>query len=693
MNALALAVGRIGISALAVPLLVVMILAMMILPLPPFLLDLLFTFNIAASLVVLLAAVYTARPLEFAVFPTVLLLATLLRLSLNVASTRVVLLHGHSGPDAAGKVIESFGTFLVGGNFTVGLVVFLILVVINFVVITKGAGRIAEVSARFTLDAMPGKQMAIDADLNAGLIGEAEARRRRAEIAAEADFYGSMDGASKFVRGDAIAGIVILFINVLGGLAIGVLQHGLPLATAANHYILLAVGDGLVAQVPALVISTAAGIMVSRVASAEGGAEDIGRQLARQLVGAPNAIAIAAGLIALMGIVPGMPHFPFLTLSAALGAGAWWLGRRGGVRPAPEAAQPAPEAAPGLEEVTWDEVVPVETLGLEVGYRLVPLVDRAQGGELVRRIRAIRRKFAQDMGFLPSAVHIRDNLELRPGGYRMTVRGVVAGEGEVFPGMYLAIDPGGARGPLRGVAARDPAFGLPATWIEAAEREAAQAAGYTVVDAGAVVATHVSHILHTHAAALLGRAETQQLLERFARHAPKLVEELVPKVVSHALLQRVLQGLLEEGVHLRDLGTILETLAEHAPRTQDPAALLAAVRAALGASIVQQIFGTARELEVLALEPELERLLLQGASGGADAFEPALAEALARNAAGAAARRESLGQPAVLLVHDRLRAPLAKLLRRSAPQLKVLCHAEIPDSLSVRVVHSVGGRP
>jgi flagellar biosynthesis protein FlhA len=692
MNALALAAGRIGVAGLAVPLLVVMILAMMILPLPPFLLDLLFTFNIAASLIVLLAAVYTARPLDFAVFPTVLLLTTLLRLSLNVASTRVVLLHGHTGPEAAGKVIESFGSFLVGGNFTVGLVVFVILVAINFIVITKGAGRIAEVSARFTLDAMPGKQMAIDADLNAGLIGEAQARRRRAEIAAEAEFYGSMDGASKFVRGDAIAGILILFINVLGGLAIGVLQHDLPLHAAANNYILLAVGDGLVAQVPALLISTAAGLMVSRVVGADAGAEDMGQQLARQLLAAPNAIAITAVLIGFMGIVPGMPHVAFLTLAAALGCAAWWLRQRAAAPGAAPVTEPPPPAEPPSEEATWDEIVPVDTLGLEVGFRLVPLVDRAQGGELVKRIRAIRRKFAQDIGFLPSAVHIRDNLELRPGGYRMTVRGVVAGEGEVFPGMYLAIDPGGARGTLRGTPTKDPAFGLPATWIEAAQREPAQAAGYTVVDASAVVATHVSHLLHGHAATLLGRGETQQLLDQFAKHAPKLVEDVVPKLVPLSLLQRVLQNLLEEGMHVRDLRTVLDALAEHAPRTQDAAELTAATRVALGASIAQQIFGPAREVQVLALEAELERLLLQGMAGPAEALEPGLAEALGRNASAAARRQESLGQAPALLVEDRLRAPLAKLLRRVAPQLRVICHAEIPDSLTVRVAQTLGGK-
>ncbi|MCX7960632.1 MAG: flagellar biosynthesis protein FlhA [Burkholderiales bacterium] len=674
--------------ALGVPLAVIAIVAMMVLPLPPFLLDLLFTFNIAASLVVLLAAVYAARPLDFAAFPTVLLLATLLRLSLNVASTRVVLMHGHTGTDAAGKVIESFGTFLIGGNFAVGLVVFLILVVINFVVITKGAGRIAEVAARFTLDAMPGKQMAIDADLNAGLIGEAEARRRRAAIAAEAEFYGAMDGASKFVRGDAIAGILILVINVVGGLAIGVLQHHLPLEVAADRYVLLAVGDGLVAQVPALVISTAAGLLVSRVAGAEG--EDVGAQIARQLLGSPRALAIAAALVGALGLVPGMPHVAFLTLAGALGWAAWRLERRAQVAPPPA---PAAEAKPA-EEASWDDVVPVDAFALEVGYRLVPLVDSAHGGELLKRIRAIRRKFAQEVGFLPPAVHIRDNLELRPGAYRILLKGVAIGEGEVIPGQFLAIDPGGAGAaapPLKGTPTSDPAFGLPALWIEPGERDAALARGYTVVDAGAVIATHVSHLMHSNAAALLGRNEMQQLLEQFARYAPKLVEDVVPKLVPVALVQRVLQNLLEEGVYVRDLRTILETIAEHAPRTQDAGELTALVRIALGPAITQQVFGPAKELPVLALEPELERLLGQSAAPG-EAIEPGLAEALAASAAAAARKLEALGLAPALVVADRLRAPLARLLKRAVPRLRVLCHAELPGERTVRVVQTLGAR-
>jgi flagellar biosynthesis protein FlhA len=694
MSALALRMGftRESLVGLAGPILIVLILGMMVLPLPPLLLDLLFTFNIALAMIVLLVAMYTERPLDFAVFPTVLLLTTLLRLSLNVASTRVVLLNGHTGPDAAGKVIEAFGHFLVGGNFAVGLVVFTILVVINFVVITKGAGRIAEVTARFTLDAMPGKQMAIDADLNAGLIGEDQARARRAEIAAKSDFYGAMDGASKFVRGDAIAGILILVINVVGGLAIGMLQHDLSFATASNNYVLLAVGDGLVAQIPALVISTAAGLVVSRVGKGEG----TGQQLLSQIFRQPQALLIAAAVLGILGLVPGMPHFAFLLLAIAIAVLAQWLMKRA-ARPA--LAAPAAAAVPAATdnpEVTWDDLLPVDVLGLEVGYRLIPLVDRGQDGELLRRIRAIRRKFAQDIGFLPPAVHIRDNLELGPNAYRITLKGVAIAEGECRTGMYLAIDPGRATGPLTGgIATRDPAFGLPAQWIPAAERERAMAQGYTVVDAGTVVATHLSTVVNAQAAALLGRSEVQGLLDQVAKSAPKLVEEITPKILPLATVQRVLQNLLEEGVNVRDLRTIFETLADHAPRTQDASELTAAVRVALGRAIVQQLFGTASELALVAIEPELERMLLQvmgvaGADGGG--LEPELAESLAREIANAARAQEAAGLPQVLLAADRLRLPLSRLVRRAAPGLAVLAHSEIPDARTIRVSVTVGGQ-
>lgn len=691
MNAIAL---RFGITpatmvGLGGPVLIVLILGMMVLPLPPFLLDLLFTFNIALAMLVLLSAMYTVKPLDFAVFPTVLLITTLLRLSLNVASTRVVLLHGHTGADAAGKVIEAFGEFLIGGNFAVGLVVFAILVVINFIVITKGAGRIAEVSARFTLDAMPGKQMAIDADLNAGLIGEDEARRRRQEIASEADFYGAMDGASKFVRGDAIAGILILFINIVGGLAIGMLQHDMALSAAANNYILLAIGDGLVAQIPALVISTAAGLVVSRV----GKEQQTGRQLASQLTAQPQALVIAAVVLGIVGLVPGMPHVAFLTLAAAMGALARALFRRQ-AKPAP-AAVAAPVVPPEQRDVSWDDLQPVDALGLEVGYRLIPLVDTGQDGELLRRIKAIRRKFAQDVGFLPPPVHIRDNLELAPNAYRITLKGVPIAEGECRANAMLAIDPGRVSGAIPGIATKDPAFGLPALWIDPSQRDLAQAHGYTVVDPGSVIATHLSTVVNAQASALLGRTEVQGLLDQLTKSTPKLVEEVTPKLLPVATVQRVLQNLLDEGVHVRDLRTILETLADHAPRSQDPAELTAAVRVALGRAIVQQIFGSAPDLAVIALDPELERVLLQVlAAAGADGsgLEPDLAATLAREIGRAVAETEAQGDVPVLLVSDRLRLPMLRLLRRGAPTLKILAHSEIPEARAIRVRATVGGK-
>ncbi|MEI6300738.1 MAG: flagellar biosynthesis protein FlhA [Betaproteobacteria bacterium] len=675
-------------QGLAAPLLVVMILAMMVLPLPPFVLDLLFTFNIAIALLVMLVSLYTARPLDFAVFPTLLLITTLMRLSLNVASTRVVLMHGHTGPDAAGKVIESFGHFLVGGNFTVGLVVFGIMVVINFMVITKGAGRIAEVAARFTLDAMPGKQMAIDADLNAGLIGEQEARRRRTEIAQEADFFGAMDGASKFVRGDAVAGILILVINIVGGLAVGVLQHNLSISQAANNYILLAIGDGLVAQIPALIISTAAGLVVSRV-----GTQDIGQQMVSQLFQNGQAFYLTAAILGVMGLIPGMPHLPFI-IFAAISAYLGWRRQQ----PKPQEAQVVPGEAPALSEnqdATWEDVQQVDTLGLEVGYRLIPLVDRAQEGDLLKRIRALRRKFAQDVGFLPPSVHIRDNLELKPSAYRISLKGVMVGEGESYSGMMLAINPGHAATMLPGNQTKDPAFGLPAVWIEASLREQAQAGGYTVVDAGTVVATHISHVLQGHAGALLGRQETQQLLDHLTRQWPKLVEDLVPKIISLATLQRVLQNLLAEGVHLRDLRSVFEALAEVAGRTQDAQELTAAARVAMGGGIVQQLFNCARELKVIALDQELERVLLQAASvAGGDGLglEPGLADTLVAECAAALMRQESLGAPPVLLVPDRLRVALARLARRTLPQLRVLAQSEIPENRTIRVTSSIGAK-
>ena len=675
---------------LAAPILVIMVLAMMVLPMPPFLLDILFTFNIALAMIVLLISLNTLKPLEFSVFPTVLLLTTLLRLSLNVASTRVVLLEGHTGTDAAGKVIEAFGHFLVGGNYTVGLIVFLILVVINFVVITKGSGRIAEVSARFTLDAMPGKQMAIDADLNAGLIGEDEARRRRAEVAQEADFYGSMDGASKFVRGDAVAGIIIMLINVIGGLIVGGAQHDLDFATAANNYTLLAIGDGLVAQIPALVISTAAGIVVSRVSSEQ----DLNEQIMGQMFGRPQALFLTSGILSLLGLIPGMPHTAFLLMGGVLGGAGYWLLQRR----QREAAMPPEETTPSRPEepveVGWHDVAQVDRLGLEVGYRLVPLVDKHQDGELLRRIRGIRKKIAQDLGFLVPAVHIRDNLQLKPNAYRVTLKGVAVAEGEAVAGKYLAINPGRVLGTLSGQAATDPAYGLPAVWIDANQRDQAQTYGYTVVDAGTVVATHLTKIINENAPELLAREETQQLLDHVAKQYPKLVEDLTPKLLPVATVQKILQNLLEEQVHIRDMRSILETLAEHVGRTQDADELTAAARTALGRAIIHETFGGAQELQVMALEPNLEHILMQALASRGDTgvgLEPGLAERLVRETVQAVERQESAGLPAVLLSPPAIRPVLARFLRRSAPGLKVLSHAEVPDGKTIRIVSLIGG--
>jgi flagellar biosynthesis protein FlhA len=672
---------------LAGPLFIVMILAMMVMPLPPFALDVFFTFNIALSVIVLLASLYTQKALDFAAFPTILLVSTLLRLSLNVASTRVVLLEGHTGPDAAGKVIESFGHFLVGGNYTVGIVVFIILVVINFVVITKGAGRIAEVSARFTLDAMPGKQMAIDADLNAGLIGEDEARKRRSEVAQEADFYGSMDGASKFVRGDAVAGILILVINILGGLAVGVFQHDLSFAEAAKNYTLLAIGDGLVAQIPALIISIAAGIIVSRVSTEQ----DISSQVLSHIFSNSQVLYITGGILGLMGMTPGMPHFVFILLSAGLIAIAWFKSRRQGEENAREPVTSAPVAEP--VDASWADVEPVDTLGLEVGYRLIPLVDTSNDAELVKRIKGIRKKFAREIGFLAPSVHIRDNLEIHPNSYRITLKGVEIASGDVQVGQLLAIDPGNVSGAMPGAQTREPAFGLPAVWIDNGLREQAQSMGYTVVDAGTVIATHLNHVVSLHAAELLGRQEVQQLLDHLAKESPKLVEDLVPKLLPLSTLQKVLQNLLSEGVHIRDMRTIVEVLAEHAARIQDPYELTAIIRVALGRSIVQQIFGREAELPVMSLEQNLERLLMQAmnASGDNGIIEPGLATNLMDQAGKAVNRQEALGQLPVLLVPAVLRPLLSRFLRRALPQLKVLSHAEIPDGKNIRVTSLIGG--
>ncbi len=662
----------------AAPMLVVAILAMMVLPLPPLLLDVFFTINIAVALMVMMVAAYMIKPLDFAAFPSVLLLTTLMRLSLNVASTRVVLLEGHTGPGAAGAVIEAFGHFLIGGNFAVGLIVFAILVVINFVVVTKGSERIAEVSARFTLDAMPGKQMAVDADLNAGLIDEKEAKRRRAEVAEEAEFFGSMDGASKFVRGDAIAGILILLINIIGGFAIGVLQHDLTGSQAANTYILLAVGDALVAQIPGLLISVAAAMVVSRV----GKEHDIGKQIVGQMFVSPRVLGITATIMFVLGVIPNMPHFVFLSISAVLAYGAWVLAHK----PPPADPQAAVPQVTGDGEASWDDLQPVDQLGLELGYRLIALVDKSRQGDLLARIKGVRRKFAQEVGFLPPPVHVRDNLELKPSGYRITLRGVIVGEGEAFPGMYLAINPGGISTPLIGTATTDPAFGLPAHWIDEQQKEAAQMAGFTVVDSETVMATHLSHLMQVQASKLLSRTETQQLVEHVSKLAPKLIEEVVPKMVSIAVFQKILQLLLDEAVHIRDIRTIIESIAEHATTTADPVELARRVRVALSPAIVQQIYGPTRELNVIAIDPGLERLLVQAlGNASGPALDPGVADMLSRTAAETALQQEEVGVPACLLVPDQIRGAISRLVRRVAPRLQVLGHSEIPETHTIRI--------
>jgi flagellar biosynthesis protein FlhA len=673
---------------LGAPLIVMAMLAMVVVPLAAPVLDALFTFNIAISLMVLLAVVYVKRPLEFSIFPIVLLMTTMLRLALNVASTRVILINGQDGHGAAGKVIEAFGQFVIGGNYAVGIVVFAILTIINFVVITKGAGRVSEVTARFILDAMPGKQMAIDADLNAGLLTREEAKARREEVREEADFYGSMDGASKFIRGDAIAGILILFINLIGGMAVGVLQHGMPVAQAASTYTLLSIGDGLVAQLPALLVSSAVAMLVTRASRSQ----DMGASMMGQVFGQHKALAVAAAILGLVGLVPGMPNVAFLTLALILGLLAWKMWKRSLL---PEEAKPDPAqqaATAGAQanaELGWDELRPIDPLGLEVGYRLIPLVDKAQGGELMARIKGVRRKLTQDIGFLIPPVHIRDNLELPANAYRLLVHGVPVATADIHPDRELALDPGGALGKIDGIPGKDPAFGLDAIWIQPHQRAQAETMGYTVVDPATVIATHLSHLIREHAPELLGHEEVQQLLATLGKSAPKLVEDLTPKALPLSVVVRVLQNLLIEKIPVRQLRKIVEALVEHAPQSQEPGALTAAVRNALGRFIVQEIAGMSAELPVFTLAPQLERVLQDSTQGNGAALEPGLAERLHQSLAECVGKQEARNEPAVVLVPAQVRAALARLVRHSVPSLSVLSYSEVPEDKRLKLVGTI----
>ena len=680
-------------AGLALPAGILIVVGLMIVPMPAIALDVFFVLNIALSIAILMTAMNAEKPLDFSSFPSVLLFATLLRLALNVASTRVVLLEGHNGSAAAGHVIEAFGNVVIGGNYAVGIIVFMILVIINFVVVTKGAGRISEVSARFTLDAMPGKQMAIDADLNAGLINQEEAKKRRQDVTQEADFYGSMDGASKFVKGDAIAGIMILFINIIGGFIIGMMQHQLSFGEAAEIYTLLAIGDGLVAQIPSLLLSIAAAIIVTR----QNTDQDMGTAVLGQLFENPKALVISAGILLMMGSVPGMPHLAFLSLGAVAAAGAWWLLRREKLNKARVASGellPAQGDGPiEPKDLSWDDVMPVDIIGLEVGYQLIPLVDKNQGGELLNRIKGVRKKLSQEFGFLVPAVHIRDNLDLAPNQYRITLMGVSTGEATVYHDKEMAINPGQVFGQIQGIATQDPAFGLEAVWVAKDQVSQAQTLGYTVVDAATVVATHLSQILSNHAALLLGHDEVQQLLDMIGKHQSKLVEGLVPEVISMGNLVKVLQNLLNEGVPIRDMRTILQTLVEYAPRSPDPEVLTAACRIALRRLIVQEIAGPEPELPVITLSPELERILhqsLQAGGGDGAGIEPGLAERMQRSLVEATQRQELEGQPAVLLTSGILRNTLAKFVKNAIPGLRVLSYQEVPDDKQIRIVSAVG---
>ena len=708
---------KIPMNGLGAPIILMMVMAMVMVPLPPFLLDVFFTFNIALSIIILMVSIYTLRPLDFAVFPSILLVTTLLRLAMNIASTRVVLLDGHNGGAAAGKVIEAFGEFVIGGNFAIGLVVFGILIIINFMVVTKGAGRVSEVSARFTLDAMPGKQMAIDADLNAGMMTQEEAQQKRADISREAEFYGAMDGASKFVRGDAVAGLLILAINIVGGMFIGMISHDMVFGDALETYVLLSIGDGLVAQIPSLLLSTASAIIVTRVKSSE----ELGSQISEQMFSDPRVLGVTASMIGVLGLIPGMPNFMFLSFAGGLGVATYFAAKKkkesettrvlsgggssvgggsmvgggGGGLPALTSGQEPLELEnehADVKELSWDDVPPVDPIGLEVGCRLIPLVDKSQGGILMSRIKGVRKKISQELGFLLPPIHLRDNLDLSPNAYRVVLMGVTAGESEIYPDREMAINPGQVFGNLEGIAGHDPAFGLDAVWIEPNQRESAQTLGYTVVDPGTVVATHMSQLLQDHASDLFGYEEAQQLLDQLAKTAPKLVEDLVPKLLPLGTVVKVLQNLLSEGIPIRDMRRIAETMAEQSAMSQDPVILTSSVRIVLGRLIVQNVAGNEGELPVITLDPQLEQILQQSLAAGGEAggFEPGLAERMLNSLQQTSEQQEMAGEPVILLVSSAIREWLARFVRHSIPGMQVLAYNEIPDDKQVKVVASVG---
>lgn len=676
-------------KVLAGPILILIILSMMVLPLAPFILDIFFTFNIALSIIILLVSMFTRKTLDFAAFPTILLFSTLLRLALNVASTRVIFLNGHTGTDSAGRVIESFGHFLVGGNFAIGIVVFIILVIINFMVITKGAGRIAEVGARFILDAMPGKQMAIDADLNASLIGEAEAKKRRLQITQEADFYGSMDGASKFVRGDAIAGILIMFLNIFGGLIIGVFQHNMLLTKAAEVYTLLTIGDGLVAQIPALVISTAAGVIVTRVSTNQ----NVGEQMISQLFCNSQVILLSAIVLGILGLVPGMPNIVFLIFTILLLLLAWQLNRKKHIFNNDVLSDSTNQNKPILNstvEASWNDVELEDPIRIEIGLNLVPMLDVKKSGDLLEKIRIVRKKIAKEIGFLPPLVHIKNNMNLTKNSYRIFIKGIEIGNGECLYGKLMAISTGQEIESLPFKAVNEPAFGLSGYWIDTSFKMEAEKKGYSVVDSSSIIATHLNFLISQNINELFGRYETQQLLNRVNSEIPKLTEDLIPNVIDLTTLHKILKNLILEKVPIKDMRTILETLSEHAINQKDANELTSIIRISLSKIIIQKLFYKKNTIEVMVLESNLEKLLMDSVKGEKINIEPGLSEILLSKTKKAIEQQKSIKAPVVLLVPHILRLFLSRFLRIHFSELTVLSELEITSINNIKVTNIIG---